>query len=162
MQWSVVATFAGVLVAASAAAWGIVREQSVVRQLERLTAILKDIGEDEPSRAHLEFVRTDLAERLNTNYRAPREWLASFIGWTLRLAAWASFVIAYAAIAATLIAQIPKPVRDGGPGTIIMVALLNAAVGGASLLLAAAFFRRRRVRRQRWLDDHQSDEVSGR
>ncbi|WIB69786.1 hypothetical protein [Curtobacterium sp. MCBD17_026] len=85
MDWAVVATFAGIGVTAVLGAFATVREQSPVRQLERVTAMLKDTPASTSARDDLEQLRDSLARRVLNGYRAPRE------GWMLTLS-WLAFL----------------------------------------------------------------------
>ncbi len=56
-----------------------------MRQLERVTAILKDTTESTAGRESLEALRDELAERILNSYRAPRERFALFYVWASAL-----------------------------------------------------------------------------
>lgn len=161
MEWSVLATFAGVLVAAAGAAWAIVREQSVIRQLERVTAVLTDVPEGSPGHAHLVVVRADLARRLNETYRAPRHWFRAFAGWTFWILAALAFVLAYVYAYVGLTALLPLPVsrRDFTPRDWFELAGVFVGLSVGAFFLAGAALLGRSRKRRAWLDGHNADEA---
>lgn len=81
MDWAVVATFAGIGVTAVLGALTTAREQSPFRQLERVTAVLKDTPSGTAGRESLEVLRDELAERILNGYRAPREQRGLILAW---------------------------------------------------------------------------------
>jgi hypothetical protein len=68
----VLTPLAAVLVTAVLGALGIAREQSAMRQLEWITAVLKDAGSKFPGREELVWLQEALAKRVNLQHRAPR------------------------------------------------------------------------------------------
>jgi len=96
MDWSVLGSLAGLLGAGAAlwaAAWAIVRERSPLRELERITSILKDTPDDAPKRQELEAVRNHLSLRLNLRYRVPPQTPLIFLSWTLIVASFGAFIL---------------------------------------------------------------------
>ena len=95
MDWSIV----GGILAGAAAVWAAVytllRERAPMRELERVTAVLKDTPEGAAHRPHLEAVRDHLCLRINFAYRAPREFLLLSLGWTGLLGGLAMFVFVF-------------------------------------------------------------------
>ena len=161
MEWSVLATFAGVLVAAAGAAWAIVREQSLMRQLERVSAVLKDVPEGSPGHAHLVVVRADLARRLNETYRAPRHWVLAFIGWALRIAGAMALVLAYV-YGYIWIATVMPPTRPVSSYTALdwlQLAGTFAALATGVFLIAGLVSWKRSEKRREWLKSHRPDEA---
>lgn len=147
-MWATVASLAGVLVAAGGAAWAIAREQSLLRQLERITDILKDTEAAGSARADLEHVRDSLARRINLRYRAPRLRQEAFGSWYLILAgcgAWLIFVGNGFVWATERVLQAHLPGWVGVTSTGI-VAIILAGLG--------AFWYAMRIReRERWVHE---------
>lgn len=161
MEWSVLATFAGVLVAAAGAAWAIVREQSLIRQLERVTSVLTDVPEGSPGYDHLVFVRADLARRLNETYRAPRHWLRAFVGWTLRLASGLAFALAYVYVylGLNMLVPVARPGRDYSAANWLELAGVFGALACGVSVAASLTMWGRSERRRTWLRGHRPDEA---
>jgi len=82
VDWSII----GGILAGAAAVWAavytLVRERAPMRELERVTAVLKDTPDQVAYRAYLEAVRDHLFLRINFAYRAPREVYLLTLGWT--------------------------------------------------------------------------------
>lgn len=161
MEWSVLATFAGVLIAAFGAAWAIVREQSLIRQLERVTAVLTDVPVGSPGYDDLVVVRAHLARRFNETYRAPREWARGFFGWTLRVAGALAFVLAYVYVFIGLNALLPRtrPFSDYRATDWLAIGGLFAALALGVFIAATLVMWGRSDRRRRWLIAHDPDEA---
>ena len=140
MDWSIIATFVtagvGVWVAASA----IVRERSPLRDLERITAVLKDTPADASRRPVLEAVRDDLSLLLNLRYRAPRFRYDRFVFWYC--------VLAVALLVVVFVLGVILGVEQLSPLQSIV-----GAVGCCLLLAVAISARAQAVRgRRRWMD----------
>lgn len=161
MEWSVLATFAGVLVAAFGAAWAIVREQSVMRQLERVSAVLKDLPCDDPGRDHLVVVRADLAKRLNEGYRAPRIWGLALLASALRI--FGAIVIAvgyvYAFIGLNSLLPPTADLRGYRSADWLGLSVVFVVIGAATFLIAAAVVGKRSQLRRGWLSRHSRDSA---
>ncbi|MFJ3385608.1 MULTISPECIES: hypothetical protein [unclassified Curtobacterium] len=159
MEWSVLATFAGVLVAAFGAAWAIVREQSPMRQLERVSAVLKDMPEGDSACESLEVVRRDLAKRINSAYRAPREWFFGIAAWAFRIGGWLVFVVAYGYAFLGLEALLPptRDPRDYGAADWLELAAFFGIFAAVAGLLATQLFHIRNRNRRKWLDEHHAN-----
>jgi len=71
---------AGVLVTAALGAIAVVREQSAMRQLERITAILKDAPEGTITQRRLQLLQEHLTHRVSLQYRLPRGVQTQFLG----------------------------------------------------------------------------------
>ncbi|MFS0731035.1 hypothetical protein ABC270_13270 [Curtobacterium sp. 1P10AnD] len=74
---------AGVLVTAALGAIAVVREQSAMRQLERITAILKDAPEGTITQRRLQVLQEHLTHRVSLQYRLPKGAEAQFLGLTM-------------------------------------------------------------------------------
>lgn len=158
--WSVIATFAGVLVAAIGAAWAIVREQSVLRQLERVSSILKDYPESDAGREDLEFVRGDLAKRLNKVYRAPYEWFAGFAGWVIGMFGAAALIMAYLFLVTAANQEWPTSHKHRQPADWVNLASFTGVLGAVAVVVSIAFFARRTSVRRKWLKQNAKDMTS--
>lgn len=161
MEWSVLATFAGVLVAAAGAASAIVREQSLIRQLERVTAVLTDVREGSPGYDHLVVVRADLARRFNETYRAPRHWGRAFAGWTLRVAAALALVLTYVYVFTGLYTLMPRnrPVSDYSGSDWLELGGLFGALAVGVFIASGLVMWGRSERRRKWLNTHGPEEA---
>jgi hypothetical protein len=96
MDWSVLGSLAGLIGAGAAlwaAAWAIVRERSPLRELERITSVLKETPDNAPRRRELEAVRDHLSLRLNIRYRVPPQTYLIFLSWTLIVASFIFFIL---------------------------------------------------------------------
>jgi hypothetical protein len=155
MPWSVLATLAGVAVTALLGALAIVREESVVRQLERITALLKETPDDAEGRAHLEWLRKDLSRRLNYQYRAPRQRLTLFMGWFGLLFGIGNLLAIYF-LAAFKFATLTTTFLDPGWEPWIVYGTLALMSVGLARSAYRAIGRRAR-RRVRWILRHNSD-----
>jgi hypothetical protein len=155
MDWSVLATFAGVAVAAAGAAWAVVREQSVLRQLERVTAVLKDLPESSPAAPQLMFLQNSLARRLSRGYRAPKLYWEQYFGWfalLLSIGMFASLVAT--AVRAALYSW--TVMRMGAVADVILVGILLLFIAVA-FLVGVRYLRRRTRTRNDWLEADGSD-----
>lgn len=152
MPWSVIATLAGVAVTALLGALAIVREQSVVRQLERVTALLKDTPEHAEGRSHLEWLRGDLSRRLNYQYRAPRQRFALFMGWFGLLFGLGNLIALYFLAAFRFASLATERLDPGWAPWVTYGGLVLVSIG-----LARSAYRgivRRARRRIRWILRH--------
>lgn len=136
-----------VLVGAAGATWAVVREQSLMRQLERVTAILKDTPVEalEP-RKDLEYLRDHLSRRINRRYRAPRERFRLFMGWYLTLAGVGTLVWTFLLVAMQWVSQAspsPEAVPFAVAATVVL-AIIAFALGRTTL-------RRRENARLDWV-----------
>lgn len=152
MTWSVIATLAGVAVTAVLGTLAIVREQSVVRQLERVNAVLKDMPAEAAGYAHLEWLRGDLARRVNLQYRAPRQRYRLFWGWYGLVLGGLFLVIGYAVMVALAIRSVPEtPTPEPIPTWLSVLFFCAVTVSSfLMILLGMLFMRRRAMSRLRW------------
>lgn len=155
MTWTVLAALAGAFVTATLGALAIVREQSVIRQLERITAILKDTPDTVQGRANVEWVRDDLARRLNFQYRAPRQGSNLFIGWLGVLFGTGVLILVYAGLVFTGIAMALSGEAKTLPAWIsVTEVVVVAAIAIVLLRTGYGFLRRRARQRLRWVIRH--------
>jgi hypothetical protein len=152
MDLGVIAPLAAVIVTAVLGALGIAREQSAIRQLERVTVVLKEAGEHFEGRAELLWLQTALATRLNQQYRAPRKRGMLLYGWAMRLAGlglltWVCFVLSNALF------QVVLTDSNGQPGVAATWALvvLFVVLGVLGSVIGTISLRKRERDRRRWL-----------
>lgn len=149
-----VAALAAVLVTAALGALGITREQSAIRQRERVTAVLKEMGSDAKGRDELEWLQGALARRVNLQYRAPRERSSMLAGWTGRLLGSGLVLYTYFFLTTTFLASVTSD--DSGNLTPFGTAITLGAytVGGvAAILVGNLNLRQRRSIRDRWVTE---------
>lgn len=133
----------GLLVGAAGGAWAIVREQSLIRQLERVTAVLKDTPDDaSKARRDLEHIRNHLALRINRRYRAPRQRLELFNAWYFTLLGMGIAIV----LVVTAIATGVERVQDADVPVVWSVVSLLAMGIGALALGCYLNYRRDRAR----------------
>jgi len=152
VNWEVMAPFAAVVVTAALGAWGIAREQSAMRQLERVTAVLKDAGDDFEGRAELLWLQTALSRRVNRQYRAPQKRGVLFYAWALRIASlgmllWVYFVLTNAFFSRALTDEVGQPRVGATWATIVAITVL----GVLGAIVGALQLRRREKERAEWL-----------
>ena len=152
MDWGVVAPLAAVLVTAVLGALGIAREQSAIRQLERVTAVLKDAEDDFEGRAELIWLRNALAKRINLQYRAPRKRRVLLYGWATRLAGWGLllwvyFVFSSVFFRVVLTDSVGQPRVEATWAMVIALAILGFVGSG----VGAFHLRKRERQRTEWL-----------
>ena len=159
MSWTVIAAFAAPAVAAVLGAWGIAREQSVIRRLERITAILKDTPKGAAAEAHLQWLRDDLARRLNIAYRAPRERESQWFGWALTVLGGSILAGIYILIvvAAAIASNTSEEPISAGQGVLTFVLIVVGAI--ASLLFGFGLIIRRNKKRERWAEEAAADDT---
>lgn len=155
MDWSIVSSILVASVGLWGAFWAVSRERAPMRELERITIILKDTPDDAPKRAYLEGVRDHLSMRINHRYRAPRkatELFSVFYG----LFAGTAFLVFYVLVRVTTSIEVTPA------STWVTLGAVTA------WFLAAGFFAiKRMVARYRWLkvveaseDTHTTDRSS--
>jgi hypothetical protein len=141
MDWSII----GGILAGGAAVWAavytLVRERAPMRELERVTAVLKDTPKDALNRVELEAVRDHLSLRINYGYRAPRELGFLVLGWTGLLGGVVLFFIVFSVELAGE--------QTASTGLSILIGLLNGIV---VVVGQGALFARWRAR-NRWLEE---------
>lgn len=136
----------------------IAHEQSLIRRLERITAVLKDTPKGAAAETHLQWLRDDLARRLNIAHRAPRERDSQWFRWALAvlggsvLAGIYVLIVVAAAIASN---SNDEPV-SAGQGGFTFVLIVAAAI--ASLLFGSALLIRRNKKRERWAEEVAADD----
>ena len=152
MDLGVIAPLAAVIVTAVLGALGIAREQSAMRQLERVTVVLKEAGEDFEGRTELLWLQTALAKRLNQQYRAPRKRGMLLYGWAMRLAGWGLLTWVYFVLSGAFF-QVVLTDSNGQPRvaatwglviSFVVLGVLGSVVGTTSL-------RKRERDRREWL-----------
>jgi uncharacterized membrane protein (DUF485 family) len=150
MDWTVVAAFVGVLVPAALTALGIAREQSALRQLERVAAVLKDTADDVPGRPHLVWLHAALAERVNAQYRAPRYRPLQVLAWTMVLGGWSLAIYLYVIVLVAFVRATPSdPHLPAIVGMGIFGGLLVSFL--VAVFLGRRWLRQRATRRFEWL-----------
>ena len=152
MNWGVLAPLAAVIVTAVLGAVAIAREQSAIRQLERVTIVLKDAESDFDGRQALLWLQTALAERVNRQYRAPRKRSALIYGWATRLAGWGVllwvyFVFSSVFFRTVLTDEVGQP-RVGATWAAVISITVLGFVGSA---VGAFHLRKRERERAEWL-----------
>ncbi len=152
MDWDVVAPLAAVFVTAVLGALGIAREQSAIRQLERVTAVLKDAEDDFEGRAELLWLRSALAKRINLQYRAPRKRRVLFYGWATRLAGWGLLIWVYFVFSSVIFRvvltdSVGQP-RVGATWAMVIAITVLGFVGSG---VGAFHLRKRERQRTDWL-----------
>ncbi|MCS6587146.1 hypothetical protein [Curtobacterium flaccumfaciens] len=158
MDWGVLASLAAVIVTAVLGALAIAREQSAMRQLERVTAVLKDTSQDFEGRQELLWLQSTLSTRVNLQYRAPRKRRVLIYGWATRLAGaglllWVYFVVTSAFVSSALIDSGGQP-RVGATWAMLGVIV---ALGVAGTAVGARHLRRRDRERRAWVEAASSD-----
>lgn len=159
MNWGIVASFAAVAVTAVLGALGIAREQSAIRQLERVTAVLKDSEPTFQGRAELEWMRAALAKRVNNQYRAPRargnlfwSWVSLLLGWGLLAGIYGIFVKALTDAAT---ATNDGKVEGWGAWVVLSIGIITG-VGGA--MTGARGLRARQALRDKWIKQARAED----
>ena len=161
MDLGVIAPLAAVIVTAVLGALGIAREQSAMRQLERVTVVLKEAGQDFEGRAELLWLQTALAKRLNRQYRAPRKRGVLLYGWAMRLAGWGLLTWVYFVLSDALF-QVVLTDSNGQPRVAATWSLIISFVvlGVIGSVIGTTSLRRRERDRRQWLNaagPHESD-----
>ncbi|GAB2975867.1 hypothetical protein [Frigoribacterium salinisoli] len=143
MDWSII----GGILAGAAAVWAavytLVRERAPMRELERVTAVLKDTPKDALNRVDLEVVRDHLSLRINYGYRAPRGLGFLLLGWTGLLS---GVVLFFVVFGVELTGE-----QTLSTGRSILLGMMNGIVVA---LGQAALFARWRAR-NKWLEEVQ-------
>lgn len=152
MDWGVVAPVSAVIVTAVLGALGIAREQSAIRQLERVTAVLKDTNDDFDGRPELRWLQGELASRVKQQYRAPRKRSELIYGWGLRFGGWGLLIWVYFVISSAFFQQVLTD-RNGQPRLGATWALIISifALGVLGSIVGAAILRKRERDRVHWL-----------
>lgn len=159
MDWTIVAPISAVFVTAVLGALGISREQSVMRQLERVTAVLKDMPDNAEGRRDLEWLQTALARRVNNQYRAPRMRDDLAWGWLSRLSGWGLSLILYVLFFHAVQRASPSETPSALSGWITLAFLALIAVGSA--WAGSRRLRRRVNERQKWIvESHSTDSAA--
>lgn len=148
----VIAPLAAVIVTAVLGALGIAREQSAMRQLERVTVVLKEAGKDFEGRAELLWLQTALAKRLNQQYRAPRKRGVLLYGWAMRLAGWGLLTWVYFVLSGALF-QVVLTDSNGQPRVAATWGLVISFVvlGALGSVIGTTSLRKRERDRREWL-----------
>lgn len=159
MDLGVIAPVAAVIVTALLGALGIAREQSAIRQLERVTTVLKDAGDDFEGRSELLWLRAALAKRVNQQYRAPRKRGVLISGWAMRLAGWGLLLWVYFVFSNVIFRDVftdsgGQP-RIGLTWALVISILVLGVLGSA---IGAAGLRKRDRDREQWLATAGSDQ----
>ena len=159
MDWAVIAPLAAVVVTAVLGALAVAREQSAIRQLERVTALLEDGDDDFAGRSDLLWLQSALARRVNQQYRAPRKRATLVYGWAMRLAGWGLLLWVYFVISGAIFqVALRDSVGQARMGatwafivSIVVLGVLGSAIGAFSL-------RKRARERSEWLATADPDE----
>lgn len=157
MSWAVVATFAGIGVTAVLGAITAAHEQTPMKQLERVTALLKDTPTDASERAQLVWLRDELSRRVNERYRAPRDRFGLGLGWLTGLYGAGLTVVFLPALIHLLTkdwtptGEFPVEVQPLIYGGLLVLGIGLIVIGRYSL-------KTRREARRRWIDEHTSTE----
>jgi len=139
MDWSIVGTLLTAVVGVTVATWTVVRERSPLRELERITAVLKDTPEDAPRRRELEVIRDHLSQRLNARYRAPREVVGRFLAVYCMLSG-----VLLGGFGFVIVALAPE---YSSPAALVIYAVFS----GISVTIGALVLASIRRYRKRWL-----------
>lgn len=99
-----------------------------MRQLERVTVVLREAGDKFEGRAELLWLQTALAKRLNQQYRAPRMRRVLLYGWAMRLAGWGLLTWLYFVLSDALF-QVVLTASNGQPRVAAAWALVTSFVG---------------------------------
>jgi hypothetical protein len=153
-----VSAFVGVCVAAVATIWTVYDGRAPLRRLERISNILKEVPAGSEAHNYLVFMQTDLARRINQNYRAPRKEVDAMMAWLLRVCGGLLSVSAYLALSTSIGAAV-LPSVDGESQTYSVGSwVLFGMLGVLMLSLAAVALKRRRKERLLWISTHKADE----
>ncbi|GAA4265994.1 hypothetical protein [Frondihabitans peucedani] len=150
----------GVLVAAAATSWSILEARAPLRKLERVSAILKDMQDDDPGKESLLFLQQDLARRINRAYRAPRRGWDVALAWFLRVCGGLLVSTAYLVLVLWASRFIPRAAAPTVAGD-LWTWLVYGAVGVAMLGVASITLAVRERARTAWIQSHDSAETSG-
>lgn len=150
MSWTVIAAFAAPAVAASIGAWGLAREQSILRRLERVTAVLKETPESAQAREHLEWLRDDLARRLNIGYRAPRAREALWWGWALTVLGGAALAAIYILVIVAAASSVSASGHSATAGEGVLFFVISVIASFAVLIAGFVLIIRRNAKRELW------------
>lgn len=159
MDWGVLAPFAAVVVTAVLGAFGIAREQSAIRQLERVTAVLKDAGGDFDGRTELLWLQGALSKRVNRQYRAPRKRATLLYGWATRLAGWGLLLWIYFVLSSAFFKNVLTD-SGGQPrvGATWSFVIAVGVLGFLGSIVGAASLRKREKDRAAWLATAEADD----
>lgn len=134
-------------------ALALAREQSVLRRLERISTVLKETPDDAAGRTHLEWLRDDLARRLNLQYRAPRDWWTLVAGWAIALTGLLVLLGAYVLLVVLTAVSIPKHESSATTVGDVQAMLWAAmAVGFAVFAVGTAMRFWRDRQRRKWAE----------
>jgi hypothetical protein len=152
VDWGVVAPVGAVIVTAVLGALGIAKEQSAIRQLERVTLVLKDTGDEYAGRSELLWLQGVLAKRVNQQYRAPRKRGVLIYGWAMRLAGWGLLLWVYLVVSGAIFRlvltdSVGQP-RVGATWALVISIVVLGVLGSA---IGALVIRRRERERAEWL-----------
>lgn len=153
------ATFVGIAVTAVLGALALAREQSVLRRLERISTVLKETPDHAAGRPHLEWLRDDLARRVNLQYRAPRDRWTLVAGWTVAFAGLLLLLGAYVLL--VVLAALSIPQQDPSETTVEDAQRMLWVVMAVGLVVFAAgtamrFWRDRQ--RRKWAEQASPDD----
>lgn len=159
MNWAIVATFVGIGVTAVLGAITAAHEQSPMKQLERVTALLKDTPSDAAERRQLTWLRDELSRRVNEQYRAPTDRYGLGLGSVIGIYG-AGLVVFLFPILINLWTKDWTPPQNLSVG--VQSLMYGALLVGGGVL--AAFGRKtlklRNLRRRQWVAEHDDTENS--
>ena len=160
MNWAaaapVLAPIAAVVVTAALGALGIAREQSAMRQLERVTAVLKETPEHAAARGQLEWLRDALAAHVNAQYRAPRHRFIQTVGWVTTLGGCGIGVWFYMVLALATERASPDPADT--PTWVALAIFFGLLIIAAAVWSGPWFLRGRSAAREGWIEKARPDD----